>query len=179
MRNKSNAAVQAVSGVLAGYPIKLVRGFMVRTFPIKLVMVQKDGKKGDQIIIFGGGKVGDDIKYLIKTFEMYVNIHAIDVKWWMCFCCSKLLFEGRVFFESFSRRVHVEFSSWREWNRMGVKSQVILPSRQEDISSFGPKNKIVWCTSQMWLGGIYDESTYPPQGNSVKKGSIRPWLWEN
>lgn len=78
MRNKSNAAVQAVSGVLAGYPVKLVRGFMVRT-SIKLVM-EKDGKKGDHIIIVGGGKVGDDIKYLIKTFEMYVNIHAIDAK---------------------------------------------------------------------------------------------------
>ena len=34
-------------------------------------------KKGDHIIIVGGGKVGDDIKYLIKTFEMYVNIHAV------------------------------------------------------------------------------------------------------
>lgn len=26
-------------------------------------------------------------------------------------------------------------------NRMGVKSQVILPSRQEDISSFRPKTR--------------------------------------
>lgn len=76
MRNKSNAAVQAVSGVLAGYPVKLVRGFMVRT-SIKLVM-EKDGKKGDQIIILGEERWV--MIYLIKTFEMHVNIHAVDVK---------------------------------------------------------------------------------------------------
>lgn len=138
---------QAVSGVLAGYPVKLVRGFMVRT-SIKLVM-EKDGKKGHQIIILGEERWVMILNILLKRFEMYVNIHAIDVKWWMCFWIFNVLFEGRGFFENFSRRVHVECSSGREWNRMGVKSQVILPSRQEDISSFGPKNKIVWCTCQI------------------------------
>lgn len=67
-----------MSGVLAGYPVKLVRGFMVRT-SIKLVM-EKDGKKGHQIIILGEERWVMILNILLKRFEMYVNIHAIDVK---------------------------------------------------------------------------------------------------
>lgn len=129
MRNKSNAAVQAVSGVLAGYPVKLVRGFMVRT-SIKLVM-EKDGKKGHQIIILGEERWVMILNILLKRFEMYVNIHAIDVKWWMCFWIFNVLFEAGGF-ESFSRWVHVEFSSWREWKPNGseIASDSAITSRR-------------------------------------------------
>ena len=147
MRNKSNAAVQAnvrCFGRISGQ----VGPWFYGTY----LDQTGDGKgwkrRGDQIIIVGGGKVGDDIKYLIKTF-WNVCQHP-------CYWCEMmdvlLLFKSAVWGPGVLRLLKGVKSngSFRKWLCHHVK---------KTISSFGPKNKIVWCTYvKCVLGGIYENS---------------------